>query len=378
MVTNLRELLQTAVDDGSVPGAVALVARGGALEVETVGTAEVGGPAPMTRDSIFRIASLTKPVTAALALLLIEDGRLGLDDPIGCWLPELAEPKVVRTPDGPLDDLVPARRPITVTDLLTSRAGWGFPDDFTWPAVGALFDQGSQRHGRDPQKVPPVEEWLKNLGEVPLVYQPGERWLYNTCSDILGALMARATDQPLPELMAERVFDPLGMPDTGFAVPADQLDRFTSFYMVGEDGLTLVDNRTGQWSTLPPFPSGAGGLVSTADDYATFLRKLLPGTSDWLSPQSLQLMQTDHLTAEQRAASRLFLDGQGWGAGGSVDIATTEPWNVIGRYGWSGGTGTTAHIIPATSTVAILLTQVGMPGPTPLPLQTAFWTYAAR
>lgn len=377
-MTALRDLLDPYVKDATVPGAVALLARGDDVTVEAVGTHTAEGGTPMARDSIFRIASLTKPITAALALLLIEEGRIGLDDPIGRWLPELADPKVVRTPDGPLDDLVPARRAITVADLLTSRAGWGFPDDFTWPAVGALFDLGSQRHGRDPQKVPPVGEWLANLGEVPLVYQPGERWLYNTCSDILGALMARATGLPLPELMAERVFDPLGMTDTGFAVPADQLDRFTSFYMTGEDGLTPADNRTGQWSTLASFPSGAGGLVSTVDDYAAFLRNLLPGVSDWLSPQSLRMMQTDHLTAEQRAASRLFLDGQGWGAGGSVDIAATEPWNVVGRYGWSGGTGTTAHIIPTTGTVAILLTQVGTAGPTPLPLQTAFWTYAAR
>jgi CubicO group peptidase (beta-lactamase class C family) len=378
MVTTLRELLQNAVDDGSVPGAVALVARGDAVEVAAVGTAEAGGSAPMARDSIFRIASLTKAVTSALALRLIEDDVLAHDDPIGRWLPELANPQVVRTPDGPLDDLVPARRPITVADLLTSRAGWGFPDDFTWPAIGALFVQGSQQHGRDPQKVPGVDEWLKNLGEVPLVYQPGERWLYNTCSDLLGALMARATGDSLPDLMAERIFDPLGMTDTGFAVRADQLDRFTTFYMVGDEGLALADTREGQWSTLPPFPSGAGGLVSTVDDYFTFARTLLPGGSSWLSPESRHFLLTDHLSPEQRDASRLFLDGQGWGSGGSVDIAATEPWNVVGRYGWTGGTGTTAHVIPATGTVAILLTQVGMPSPEPVPLQKAFWTYSAQ
>lgn len=378
MVTDLHDLLQSAVDDGSIPGAVALVARGDDLEVAVAGTAEVDAPTPMARDSIFRIASLTKPITSALALLLIEEGRIDAEDPIGRWLPELAHPQVVRRPDGPLDDLVPARRPITVADLLTSRAGWGFPDDFTWPAIGALFERGSQRYTRDPQKVPAADEWLKNLGEVPLVFQPGERWLYNTCSDILGALLARAADTTLPELMAERIFDPLGMTDTGFAAPADQLDRFTAYYLSDEGGLTLADPRAGQWSSLPAFPSGGGGLVSTVDDYYAFARTLMPGGPSLLSPQSLDVMLTDHLTAAQRAASRLFLEGQGWGSGGSVDVAAIEPWNVVGRYGWTGGTGTSAHVIPATGTVAILLTQVGMTSPTPVPLQTAFWTYAAR
>lgn len=378
MVSDLQGLVQSAVDNGSVPGAVALVARGDAVEVAAAGTADLGGPTPMARDSLFRIASLTKPVTSALALLLIEQGRIGHDDPIATWLPELAHPKVVRTPDAPLDDVVPARRPITVADLLTSRAGWGFPDDFTWPAIGALFDQGSQRHGRDPQLVPAPDQWLKNLAEVPLVFQPGERWLYNTCSDILGALMARATDTPLPQLMAELVFEPLGMTDTGFAVPAEQIARFTSGYAPGEHGLDLVDPREGQWSTLPAFPSGAGGLVSTVDDYHAFARTLLPGATGLLSERSVREMTTDHLTAEQRAASRLFLEGQGWGSGGSVDIAPVEPWNVVGRYGWTGGTGTTAHVIPATGTVAVLMTQVAMTSPTPVPLQRDFWTYAAR
>ncbi|MEY9911780.1 CubicO group peptidase (beta-lactamase class C family) [Catenulispora sp. MAP12-49] len=378
MVSDLQGLVQSAVDNGSVPGAVALVARGDAVEVAAAGTAELGGRTPMARDSIFRIASLTKSVASALALLLIEQGRIGHDDPIATWLPELAHPKVARTPDAPLDDVVPARRPITVADLLTSRAGWGFPDDFTWPAIGALFDKGSQQHGRDPQLVPAPDQWLKNLAEVPMVFQPGERWLYNTCSDILGALMARATDTPLPELMAELVFEPLGMTDTGFAVPAEQIARFTSGYAPGEHGLDLVDPREGQWSTLPAFPSGAGGLVSTVDDYHAFARTLLPGATGLLSEQSVREMTTDHLTAEQRAASRLFLEGQGWGSGGSVDIAPVEPWNVVGRYGWTGGTGTTAHVIPATGTVAVLMTQVAMTSPTPVPLQRDFWTYAAR
>jgi CubicO group peptidase (beta-lactamase class C family) len=376
VANTLQDLLQSAVDDGPVPGAVALVARGDAVEVAVVGTAEAGGTRPMARDSIFRIASLTKPVIAALALLLIEEGRIGHDDSIAEWLPELAHPMVVRTPDGPLDDLVPAERAITVADFLTSRAGWGFPDEFTWPAIGALFDKGYQRglHVRQP---PAPDEWLRSLAEVPLVFQPGDRWLYNTCSDILGVLLARAADTSLPDLMTRRIFEPLGMTDTGFAVPAEKLDRFTWFYEPGDDGLTLADPPAGDWSSLPAFPSGAGGLVSTLDDYHAFARTLLPGSEGLLSPQSVHEMTTDQLTAVQRAASHLFLDGQGWGIGGSVDVADIDPWNIVGRYGWTGGSGTSAHIILATGTVAILLTQVAMTSPTPATLQQAFWRYTA-
>ncbi|MFL6110734.1 MAG: serine hydrolase domain-containing protein [Catenulispora sp.] len=376
MTDGLRPLLQHFVDIGSIAGAVALVAHGDDVEVAVAGTAELGGTAPMARDSIFRIASITKPVLAATALLLIEDGRIGYDDPIARWLPELASPGVVRTPDGPLDDLVPARRPITVEDLLTFRAGWGFADDFSWPAVGALFARGIQQPV-NPQRVSAPEQWLKDLAEVPLVHQPGEYWLYNTCSDILGVLLARAADRPLPELMAERIFEPLGMSDTGFAVPQDKMDRFTALYSPGGDGLQLTDPPAGQWSSVPAFPSGAGGLVSTLDDYYAFARTLLPGATGPLSAESVRRMTTDHLTAAQRAAGRLFLTGQGWGFGGSVDVAELEPWNVTGRYGWVGGTGTAAHVVPATGSVTILLSQTSMTSPEPPPLHTAFWAYGA-
>ncbi len=381
VANDLHHLLQSAVDRGETPGVVALVARGDDVELATAGATEPtepGGSRPIARDTLFRIASLTKAVTAALAMQLIEEGLIGQDDPISRWLPELAGPMVVRTPDGPLDDLVPAHRPITVADLLTSRAGWGFPDDFTWPAVGALFVRGWQQYGLQPQLIPAPDEWVKDLSGVPLLYQPGERWLYNTCSDILGVLMARATRMTLPDLMAERVFDPLGMTETSFAARPDQLDRFTAYYRPGPDGMTLADPPTGQWSSVPAFPSGAGGLVGTIDDYLAFARTLLPGGSNRLSPQSLQMILSNHLTAEQRAAATRFLDGQGWGSGGAVDVAETEPWNVVGRYGWTGGTGMTAHVIPATNTVSILLSTTAMPDPAATPLQKAFWTYAAR
>jgi CubicO group peptidase (beta-lactamase class C family) len=378
---DLRDILQSYVSDGSVPGAVGLVARGGRVEVQVAGSADAGGTSPMARDSIFRIASITKPITAAAVMMLVEDGRIALDDPVRRWLPELASPAVVRTPASPVDDVVPAVRPITVADLLTFRAGYGFPSDFSLPALGPLFSELKQGPPQ-PQLVAAPDEWMAALSRIPALHQPGEAWLYNTCSDIMGVLIARVSGRSLPEFLAERLFGPLGMADTGFAVPAGQLGRFTSYYRTDPaGGLELVDAPGGQWSSLPAFPSGAGGLVSTADDWHSFARMLLAGGSaggrQLLSPASVRQMTTDHLTQSQRDASRLFLEGQGWGFGGSVDVEAIDPWNVPGRYGWVGGTGTAAHITPSTSTVAILLSQRELAGPTPPALMRDFWRHAA-
>jgi CubicO group peptidase (beta-lactamase class C family) len=277
--------------------------------------------------------------------------------------------------------VVPAARPITVADLLTFRAGYGFGSDFSLPAAELLFSELKQGPPQ-PQLVAAPDDWMAALARIPLLYQPGDAWLYNTCSDIQGVLIARASGRPLPEFLAERLFEPLGMSDTGFAVPAGQLHRFTSYYRAGPaGGLDLVDPPDGQWSSPPAFPSGAGGLVSTADDWLSFARMLLAGgTADGrrlLSPASVRLMTTDHLTQPQRDASGLFLEGQGWGYGGSVDVAAVDPWNVPGRYGWVGGTGTAAHIIPSAGSVTILLSQTETAGPTQPALMRDFWRYAA-
>jgi CubicO group peptidase (beta-lactamase class C family) len=354
---------------------VALVARGSSVEVAAVGSLDASGSAPMTRDSIFRIASITKPIAAAAVMLLIEDGRLTLDSPIDEWLPELASPSVVRTPSSELSDVVPAERPITVFDLLTSRAGYGFPDEFHFPAIQELFT--IQGDGRIPQNPPAPDEWMATLAKIPMVCQPGSDWLYNTCSDLQGVLVARVSGRSFPDFLAERVFAPLGMTDSGFVVPESKRSRFTSYYRRGANGLTLEDGPDGGWSTLPPFPSGAGGLASTLDDYLAFTRMLLAGGNGFLSPESVRLMTTNHLTAAQRESSKLFLEGQGWGFGGAVDTEIIDPWNVIGRYGWVGGTGTSAFITPSTGTIGILLTQLGAEGPVTPQWLRDFWQYTA-
>jgi len=380
-MSHLRGLLNY-VDDGTVPGAVALVSSGGRVDVEAVGSADAAGAAPMARDSIFRIASITKPITAAAAMLMVDEGRIALEDPTSEWLPELAAPSVVRSPDAPVDDVVPAERPITLLDLLTLRAGYGFPSDFSLPAVQPLL-VAVQEGMREPHSVPPPDEWLAQLAQIPMLRQPGEAWLYNTCSDILGVLVARVSGGSFSELLAERLFKPLGMRDTGFSVPEKKLGRVAGYYARDPSGeLSLVESPDRDWTTEPPFPSGAGGLLSTADDLHAFGRMLLAGgIADGrriLSKESVRAMATNHLTDAQRAASTLFLEGQGWGFGGSVDVEPIDAWNVPGRYGWVGGTGTAAHVVPATGAVTILLTQVMMTGPTPTPLMRGFWRSAAR
>lgn len=379
-MANLHDVLNAYVDDRLLPGAVALVGRGDRVEAVAVGSMSAGG-APMRRDSIFRIASITKPITAAAVMTLVDEGRIALDDPVREWLPELAEPVVVRTPASPVDDVVPAARPITVSDLLTSSAGYGFASDFTLPAVQALFPV--QKDGREVQSFPPPDEWLAQLARVPLLYQPGESWLYDTCSTLQGVLIARVCGQSLPDALAERIFTPLGMADTGFVVPAAKRGRFTSYYRTGPGGaLELADGPDGQWSSLPRFPLGNGGLAATADDWLAFGRMLLAGGTTasghrLLSSESVRLMTSDHTTPAQREIGQLFLEGQGWGFGGSVDIGTIDPWNVPGRYGWVGGTGTSAHITPSTGTIAILLAQVAADSPVPPRWMRDFWRYAA-
>ncbi|MBK3578051.1 beta-lactamase family protein [Streptomyces sp. MBT65] len=371
-MSELRETLIRQVKDGTLPGAVGLVARGADVEVVAVGSTDVEGTAPMTRDSIFRIASITKPIMAAALLTLVDEGRIGLDDPVAEWLPELARPMVVRTPASPVDDVVPAERPVTVEDLLSFRAGWGLPSDFTLPAAGALF--AVQDHSRPFGDWPDPDTWLAQLARVPMLHQPGEAWLYGTSSALQGILAARVSGRSLPDFLEERIFEPLGMRDTAFEVPASKRHRFTSCYAPAEDGtLRLTDTPDGDYSRLPRFPSGGGGLVSTADDWLAFARMLLAGGQGLLTPTSVSRMTTNHLTAAQRESATLFLEGQGWGYGGQVDVTPVDPWNVPGRYGWVGGTGTTAHIVPLTGTITILLTQAGMTSPAATRVMRDFW-----
>ncbi len=318
----------------------------------------------MTADSVFRVASLTKQVMAVATLLLVDDGVLALDDPVDDLVPELADPVVLADPAGPVDDVVPAQRAITTRDLLGFTGGHGFPSEFDWPIVGLLAERLHQGPPA-PQAPPPPDEWAAGLATVPLLHQPGEGWTYNCGADVLGVLVARAASTSLPDVLDERVFGPLGMVDTGFVTR--DVDRTTTYYGHDDGRLVVQDPPDGDWARPPAFPSGGGGLVSTGRDWLAFCRLLLAdgATPDGplLAPDLVRALRTDHTTPVQREWGRAFLDGQGWGFGGSVDITEDQPWNVVGRYGWVGGTGTAAYVVPATDTATILLSQVEFDGP---------------
>ena len=373
-MADLEETLHPFVDSGDIPGLVALVARGDDVEVVALGTRDSSGT-PMRRDALFRGASITKPVTAALAMALVEDGRIDLDAPVADLLPELAEPQVLRTLGSPLDDTVACERPITARHLLMGTAGHGF---CTWEsAVTPLLMERLHQAADDIHEVPAPDEWMRRLATIPLMHQPGDGWTYNASYDVLGVLLARAAGKDLADVMAERLLDPLGMADTGFHVPADKVDRLTTMYGAGDGGLVVRDEPDGFFTRPPAFPSGSGGLVTTADDWLSFGRMLLAGGGDVLSEESVRQMTTDHTTPRLREMGGFFLDGQGWGFGGGVDTELIDPWNVVGRYGWVGGTGTSAYVHP-DGTVAILLTQVVLGSPGVEDLLKAFWTATAH
>src|SRR5712691_10187377 len=228
----MHDVMAGYVERGEVPGLVTLVSRRGEVHVDAIGMKAVAGLDPIRRDTIFRISSMTKPITAAATMILVEECKVRLDEPVDRWLPERADRKVLKRLDGPLDDTLPANRPITVRDLLTFRMGFGqmmAPPD-AYPILKAASEQQIGMGPPSPSTLPAPDEWMRRLGQLPLMRQPGEKWMYNTGSDVLGVLIARASGQTLETFLRERIFEPLGMPDTGFSVPAAGLDRLATGY----------------------------------------------------------------------------------------------------------------------------------------------------
>lgn len=349
-----QRIIDRAVAEGHAPGLVGLIDGADGCAVVTAGVMEPGTSRPVPHDAIVRVASLTKPIIAALVMTLIDESALRFDDPVERWLPELADRRVLRSPEADLDDVVSADRPILVEDLLTFRCGYGIPSDFSLPWVTELLEVSGGRPAPRLQK--DADRWMADLGRLPLLSQPGERWLYNTGSDLQGVLISRVLGQPLGEILAERLLEPLSMADTGFHVPEGSTDRCMSVVEVTDDGYSVTESGAGQWIRPALFESGGSGLVSTVFDWAAFAAMLLAGgcAADGrrlLSERAVTRMTSDHTGAAERAAAATFLDGQGWGYGGSVDIAAIDAWNVPGRYGWMGGTGTAGYIVPGTSGV---------------------------
>ena len=307
-----------------------------------------------------------------MALALVQDGVLALDDPIGRWVPELASPSVMRSARGPVHDVVPAAGPVLVRHLLESTCGWGFPGDLSLPGVeGMLAAVGDGRHRH---LLPTPDVWVAALADVPLMFQPGERWLYDTSYDLLGVVLARAGGQPLPTLLHRCLLAPLGMRHTGFAIAPDARPLLVEGVRWESGALRSSDGNDAP--ARPRFPSGAGGLIGTLDDLVRFARMLL-GDGEVLTTASVEAMTSDQLTPEQRSEAGFFLAGQSWGYGGSVDVEPLEPWEAAGRYGWIGVTGTSLHVRRDRGTALVVLTGRELVEAADSELLEAIWTAAA-
>lgn len=384
---HLRDVMSGYLERSEVPGLVTLVSRRDETNVDALGKRSTGraGSQSVRRDTIFRIASMTKPITAIATMILVEESKLHLDEPVDRLLPELANRHVLKRVDGPLDDTVPARRSITVRDLLTFQLGLGFllaPPD-THPMVKAMYEREVGATPFPAQMPHPPDEWIRRLGTLPLMYQPGESWLYNTGSDVLGVLIARAAGRPLETFFRERIFEPLGMKDTSFYVPAGKLDRFVSCYSFNPQTkkLDLIDPPNGQWSHSPAFPSGASGLVSTVDDYLEFARMMLNkgtfGQKRLVGASSIEMMTANQLPPDQQQMGRLILgENMGWGFGVSVLTKPDGLATRAGRYGWNGGLGSSWWNDPNEGLIAIILTERRYESPDPPTVIKDFWKSA--
>jgi CubicO group peptidase (beta-lactamase class C family) len=354
----LTELLGRRIADGTVPGAVALLGAGDA-EVVAAGTASMGG-APMRADAILRIQSMTKAITAVAALRLVEAGRLELDQSIEEWLPELADRRVLSTPGATLDDTGPAQRAITLRHLLTCGSGYGMTT-VPSPLQDAMAANGTEA-GPEPPDLG-ADEWLARLTELPLAFQPGEGWRYHHSFALLGILLARVTGRPLEQHLADDLFAPLGMVDTGLWVPPEKLDRLPAAYRHGEDGLVETEPAGGGfYAGPPPFDVSHGELVSTAADFRRFTRMLVAGGQvdgeQFISADHVGQMTSDQVPTGNKTPDSFFpgfWETTGWGFGVGVRLEGAQR----GRYGWAGGQGTDFFVDP-DGTVGILLTQVEM------------------
>jgi CubicO group peptidase (beta-lactamase class C family) len=372
------------VERGEMPGLVTLVSLRGEVHVDAIGMKKFGGSEPMRRDTIFRIASMTKPITAAAAMILVEECKLRLDEPVDQLLPELANRRVLKQLNGQLDETIPANRSITLRDLLTFRLGIGA---IMAPPSSYPIQKAMEELGLFPGPNPTLftsDEWMKRIGSLPLIHHPGDAWMYHTGSEILGVLIARASGQTLENFFRERIFEPLGMKDTGFHVPLEKLDRLPNSYMTNHEtqGLIVHDEPSdSRWGHPPVFPSGGGGLLSTVDDYLAFCQMMLNKgrylNERILSRPSVELMTADHLTPEQKAGEHvLFSDNCSWGFGVAVNTKRDELSSIPGRFGWDGGMGTSGYSDPKEQLIGILMTQRLMDSPKPPNVFLDFWTSA--
>ena len=374
------DTLDQLISSNDLPGASVLVRQGGKEELfYASGMNDVDAASPIQRNTVFRLFSMTKPITAAAVMILVDDGVLRLDDEVAAHIPELAELGVYRGQDDGVVQSMPAR-PITIEHLLTHTAGfsyWFYPES----PVGALYASdptiGTGEFYRFDPALGGLDGLARALGRLPLVNQPGERWHYGMSLDVAGIVVERASRTPLAEFMRTRIFEPLAMNDTAFSVEAGQADRLASLYGPKAGGGIELIERGVESPLLKAVPGacGGGGLVSTIDDYSRFAEMLRRGGEldgrRILSEASVRAMMTNQLEPEQLAElpglAALGLggtgNGLGFGLGGAVVL--DPPSDGIpafrGEYSWGGGASTTFWVDPENQLTVVFMTQVQPP-----------------
>jgi CubicO group peptidase (beta-lactamase class C family) len=356
-----RASILEAINTGLLAGAVTLVWQSGQFrQVNELGYRDIDAGLAMQRDTIFRIASMTKPVTVVAAMTLVEEGKLALTDPVAKWLPELSDMRVLDTPGGPLDKTHPARRPITVDDLMTHRSGLAYFFSVTGPLAKA-YSRISARQNPG--------SWLAEVAALPLQHQPGDRLTYSNATDVLGILLERIEGKSLQDVLSERILGPLNMVDTGFFVAPRSRSRTATMYKLEDDDTLNHDAMGPPPISPPPFCMGGANLFSTADDYLTFVRMLLAGGEvdgvRVLSEESVRLMRSDRLTDEQKRHPFLGMPywiGRGFGLNLSVVTDPARSRQLFGpggagTFSWPGAYGTWWQADPSANLILIYLIQ---------------------
>ena len=368
----IQKVLQAAVDDGELAGAAAAAWRDGDIEMACAGWRDKEARLPIERDTIFRIASMTKPITSVAALMLVDEGKIALHDPIFEYAPEFSQLRVLKSPDGPLDETENATHAITFEDLLTHRSGLTYKDFHRGPIARAY----QEALGGDIDSDVAPEDWIRRLANLPLVGHPGNAMYYGRSTDLLGLLIARIERSSLGAVLEKRIFRPLGMKDTAFVVPREKQHRRAAAY--GFDDMGRLTRRMA-WGASgdvfgperPPnmaYESGGQGLWSTVDDYLKFARLFVgDGTVEGvrlLRPETLSVMMTNQLTDAQRAHFRLlgqrpFAVGRGFGLGVSV-VLETDPSDLmrrgsVGTVSWPGAFGGWWQADPKERSVFVFL-----------------------
>ena len=365
---------QQFIDDGQLAGAVTVVARHGKVaHFEAYGMMDIAANKPMQKDTIFRIYSMTKPIAAAAVMMLYEEGKLQLDAPASMYLPELGNLKVAADPDAEMLSLVTADQDMTVRDLMRHTSG--LPGAARYMAGQTAVDKRYREEGLHLLHECNLQEMVERLGKISLLYQPGTKWHYSIATDVLGRLIEVVSGQPFDVFLAERIFQPLDMVDTGFHVPPEKIDRFAQMYgPKPEGGLQVIDapeGGTGKISETsfmekPKFLSAGGGLVSIAADFVRFCLMLSSGGmlagKQLMKTESVELMTRNHLPEyliplNKKPEARYA--GLGFGLGVSVRVQQTDwvPASQVGEYGWIGGASTEFWISPRDALVAITLAQ---------------------